>query len=125
MGGGDVHRAKAWGRADPPPSAVCHHADIGGSVPGGQGFANTEIHQEGLRIPPSKLYEGEKPNETIYRLLEKAVRAPETVLGDLLAQVTATRIGERELLALVERSVFFATSSKKRSPRPMPARPTG
>ena len=84
--------------------AVCHHADIGGSVPGGQGFANTEIHQEGLRIPPSKLYEGEKPNETIYRLLEKAVRAPETVLGDLLAQVTATRIGERELLALVERT---------------------
>ena len=84
--------------------AVCHHADIGGSVPGGQGFANTEIHQEGLRIPPSKLYEGGKPNETIYRLLEKAVRAPETVLGDLLAQVTATRIGERELLALIERT---------------------
>jgi len=83
--------------------AVCHHADIGGSVPGGQGFANTEIFQEGLRIPPSKLYERGKANETVHRLLEKAVRAPETVLGDLLAQVTATRIGERELLALVER----------------------
>ena len=83
--------------------AVCHHADIGGSVPGGQGFANTEIHQEGLRIPPSKLYEGGTANETIHRLLEKAVRAPETVLGDLRAQVAATRIGERELLALVER----------------------
>lgn len=83
--------------------AVCHHADIGGSVPGGQGFANTEIHQEGLRIPPSKLHERGTPNETIHRLLEKAVRVPDTVLGDLLAQVTATRIGERELLALVER----------------------
>ena len=32
--------------------AVCHHADIGGSVPGGQGFANTEIHQEGAADPP-------------------------------------------------------------------------
>ena len=84
--------------------AVCHHADIGGSVPGGQGFANTEIHQEGLRIPPSKLHEEGKANETIYRLLEKAVRAPETVLGDLLAQVTATHIGERELRALIERT---------------------
>ena len=84
--------------------AVCHHADIGGSVPGGQGFANTEIYQEGLRIPPSKLYEGGEPNETIYRLLEKAVRAPETVMGDLRAQVTATRIGERELLALIGRT---------------------
>ena len=84
--------------------AVCHHADIGGSVPGGQGFANTEIHQEGLRIPPSKLYEGGEANETIHRLLEKAVRAPEMVMGDLLAQVTATRIGERELLALIERT---------------------
>ena len=84
--------------------AICHHADIGGSVPGGQGFDNTEIYQEGLRIPPSKLYEGGMRSETIYRLLEKAVRAPETVLGDLLAQVTATRIGERELLALVERT---------------------
>ena len=84
--------------------AVCHHADIGGSVPGGQGYANTEIFQEGLRIPPSKLYEEGTADETIHRLLEKAVRAPETVLGDLRAQVTATRIGERELLALVERT---------------------
>ena len=84
--------------------AVCHHADIGGSVPGGQGFDNTEIYQEGLRIPPSKLYEGGKANETIYRLLDKAVRVPETVMGDLLAQVTATRIGERELLALIDRT---------------------
>ena len=92
------------GRALAHVGAVCHHADIGGSVPGGQGFANTEIHQEGLRIPPSKLYEGGTSNETVHRLLEKAVRAPETVLGDLLAQVTATRIGERELLALVERT---------------------
>ena len=45
-----------------------------------------------------------RANETIHRLLEKAVRAPETVLGDLRAQVAATRIGERELIALVERT---------------------
>ena len=87
-------------------SAICHHSDIGGRVPGGQGYDNTEIYQEGLRIPPLKLFERGEPNETLYRLLEKAVRNPEQVLGDLLAQITAVRLGERELLALIERIGF-------------------
>ena len=85
-------------------AAICHHADIGGAVPGGQGYDNTEIYQEGLRIPPLKLYERGEADETIYRLLDKAVRAPDMVKGDLLAQVTATKIGEAGLLALIERT---------------------
>ena len=84
-------------------SAICHHSDIGGRVPGGQGFDNTEIYQEGLRIPPLKLFERGEPNETIHRLLEKAVRTPLQVMGDLLAQITALRLGQREVLNLVER----------------------
>jgi N-methylhydantoinase B len=84
-------------------AATCHQSDIGGRVPGGQGYDNVEIYQEGLRIPPLKLYERGEPNETIFRLIEKAVRTPDQVLGDLTAEVTAINVGEREILSFVER----------------------
>ena len=83
--------------------AICHQSDIGGRVPGGQGFDNTEIYQEGLRIAPLKLYDSGEPSETLYRLIEKAVRGPERVLGDLTAEVTSVNLGERELVKVVER----------------------
>ena len=83
--------------------AICHHTDIGGRVPGGQGFDNTEIHQEGLRIPPLKLYREGRANETLFRLLDKAVRNPDHVFGDLEAQRTALRVGERELRKLLKK----------------------
>ena len=83
--------------------AICHHADIGGRVPGGQGFDNREIFQEGLRIPPLKLYQQGRPNETLFRLIEKAVRIPQHVLGDLRAQKTSLELGEHQMSALVDR----------------------
>ena len=83
--------------------AICHHSDIGGRVPGGQGFDNTEIFQEGLRIPPLKLYQAGEPNDTLFRLIEKAVRTPDHVLGDLKAQLAALELGERRLGELVAR----------------------
>jgi N-methylhydantoinase B len=82
--------------------AICHHADIGGRVPGGQGFDNTEIQQEGLRIPPLKLYTQGQPNETLLTLLEKAVRTPDQVLGDLKACVAAIELGEHEIVKLIK-----------------------
>ena len=36
---------------------ICHHTDVGGRVPGSNASDSTEIYQEGLRIPPLKLYE--------------------------------------------------------------------
>jgi N-methylhydantoinase B len=81
--------------------AICHHADIGGRVPGGQGFDNTEIQQEGLRIPPLKLYAQGQVNETLMTLIEKAVRTPGEVLGDLKACVAAIELGEREIIKLI------------------------
>jgi N-methylhydantoinase B len=83
--------------------AICHHADIGGRVPGGQGFDNLDIYQEGLRIPPLKLFVKGEPNETLFRLLEKAVRTPDEVLGDLKACIAAIELGEREILKLIAR----------------------
>ena len=84
-------------------SAMAHQADIGGRVPGGNASDSSEIYQEGLRIPCLKLYEKGAPNTTLFRILEKAVRLPETVLADVQAQVTAIHYGEREYLKLVDR----------------------
>jgi len=82
---------------------VAHHTDIGGRVAGGNASDSTEIYQEGLRIPPLKLYDKGKPNEAIFRILEKNVRVPDKVLGDLRAQISACYTGEKELLSLAER----------------------
>ena len=81
---------------------IAHQTDIGGRVAGGNACDNTEIYQEGLRIPPIKLYEEGVLNTAVWRILGKNVRVPNQVLGDVLAQTSALRQGERDLLRLVE-----------------------
>jgi N-methylhydantoinase B len=83
--------------------AIAHQLDFGGRVPGSNACDNTEIYQEGLRIPPLKYYEKGQRNDTLHRLIEKNVRISNMVLGDLSAQVAATGIGERKFVALVEK----------------------
>jgi N-methylhydantoinase B len=83
--------------------AVTHHQEIGGRSPGSTPMDATEIYQEGLRIPPCKLYDAGVPNESLLALLAANVRIPENVLGDLAGQIAACRIGHRGLLALVAR----------------------
>ncbi|MCL5026935.1 MAG: hydantoinase B/oxoprolinase family protein [Chloroflexi bacterium] len=83
--------------------SIAHHSDIGGKVAGGNGCDATEIYQEGLRIPPLKLYDGGVPNEAITEILERNVRVPVQVMGDLRAQLAACHVGERSLLGLVSR----------------------
>ena len=83
--------------------AVAHHTDVGGLVPGSNSTDSTEIFQEGLRIPTLKLYERGEPNRTMFEIIEKNVRLPRQVLGDMTAQIAAVNIGEREYLALVDR----------------------
>ena len=74
---------------------VAHHNDMGGRVPGSSAADSTEIFQEGLRIPPLKLYERGVPNSTLFRMIGLNVRIPDVILGDLQAQVAACRIAER------------------------------
>ena len=81
---------------------IAHHTDIGGRVAGGNACDNTEIYQEGLRIPPLKLFDQGTLNQAVWRILEKNVRVPDKVLGDVLAQVAALHQGEKELLQLVK-----------------------
>lgn len=82
---------------------IAHHCDVGGRVPGSNAADSTEIFQEGLRIPPMKLYARGVPNDTLFDIISKNVRLPELVFGDLDAQLATCNIGERELLRLFER----------------------
>ncbi len=82
-------------------STICHHTDVGGRVPGSNASDSTEIYAEGLRIPPVKLYERGQPNTTLFRILERNVRVPVRVMGDLRAQLAACEIAARGLADLL------------------------
>jgi N-methylhydantoinase B len=84
-------------------ATVCHHTDVGGRVAGSNASDSTEIYQEGLRIPPLKMYEAGTRNDTLFAFIEKNVRVPVKVFGDLRAQLAACHIAERQFLQLVER----------------------
>ena len=84
-------------------AALAHMTDIGGRMPGGNASDSTEIYQEGLRIPPSRLWREGEPDETMFRLIERNVRVPDKVLGDIRSLVAACIVGEREMQSLVER----------------------
>ena len=83
-------------------ATICHHADVGGRVPGSNASDSTEIYQEGLRIPPLKLYDRGKSNDAIWAFVERNVRIPIQVFGDLRAQLAACNIAERQFLELIE-----------------------
>ena len=82
---------------------TAHQADVGGRVPGSNAADSTEIYQEGLRIPPMKLLDRGARNETLWRLIERNVRIPVQVFGDLRAQLAACEIAEREIRARIAR----------------------
>jgi N-methylhydantoinase B len=79
-----------------------HHADVGGAQAGSMGLSR-EIFQEGLRIPPVKILERGRLNRDVVSMLLANVRTPKEREGDLTAQIAACRIGERRLLAMVEK----------------------
>lgn len=82
---------------------IAHHCDVGGRVPGSNASDSTEIFQEGLRIPPTKLFDRGRPNETLLSLIRANVRLPDLVIGDLDAQHATCALGERDLLRLFDR----------------------
>ncbi|MFI4986423.1 MAG: hydantoinase B/oxoprolinase family protein, partial [Alphaproteobacteria bacterium] len=84
-------------------ATVCHQTDMGGRVAGSNASDSTETYQEGLRIPPVKMYDAGEPNETLFRLIEKNVRLPVRVFGDMRSQLAACHIAEKAFLHLVER----------------------
>ncbi|MCC7483460.1 MAG: hydantoinase B/oxoprolinase family protein [Burkholderiales bacterium] len=83
-------------------ATMTHHGDVGGYSPGSLPPNSTEIFQEGLRIPPLRFREAGEYNETMVALLRQNSRLPDTLLGDLNAQLAACNVGARRVLALAE-----------------------
>lgn len=84
-------------------STVAHHIDVGGRVPGTESATALEIFEEGLRIPPLKLIDSGKPNDTFFKIFARNVRDPKASTGDINAQVAACRTGERRLKELAQK----------------------
>jgi N-methylhydantoinase B len=82
--------------------AMTHHQDVGGMSAGSVPTNATEIYQEGLRIPPLKLRNGGVFNDTLIRMIRQNVRIPDTVMGDLNAQVAACTVAARRLAELAD-----------------------
>ncbi len=78
-----------------------HHSDVGGISPGSMPLSR-EIFQEGLIIPPVKIVEKGKINESVMKLILSNVRTPEEREGDLQAQFIANKVGEKRIKEIVE-----------------------
>jgi N-methylhydantoinase B len=77
-----------------------HHHDIGGL---GMTASAHDVHEEGLWIPPAKLYEKGEPNELLFEIMRCNVRTPDMLAGDLAAQVASCRSGGEAVNELCDR----------------------
>src|SRR5688572_5278575 len=84
-------------------ATMTHHGDVGGYSPGSLPPNATEIYQEGLRIPALKFREAGEYNETLVSILRQNSRLPDTLMGDLNAQLAACTVGGRRLKELAGR----------------------
>tara|TARA_R110002110_G_scaffold11656_5_gene55828 strand:+ start:1933 stop:3786 length:1854 start_codon:yes stop_codon:yes gene_type:complete len=84
-------------------ASLVHQIDMGGIAPGSAAVYATEIFQEGLRIPPIRLYDRGKPNETFFKVMAKNTRIPDKLAGDMRAQVAACRTADAALCDLIAR----------------------
>ena len=83
---------------------ILHHTDVGGQRPGSQGVEGIfDYFQEGLRIPPTKVWKAYDEQEGIVGIIAANTRTPDKVLGDLRAQRSALRVGELRLQDLAQR----------------------
>jgi N-methylhydantoinase B len=80
-----------------------HHVDVGGRVPGGNAADSATIYEEGLRIPPVKLWRGGELVRDVAQLIRKNCRIPDVLLGDLSAQRAACEAGVKGLQELARR----------------------
>jgi N-methylhydantoinase B len=83
---------------------IVHHTDVGGSRPGSQGVEGIfDYFQEGLRIPPTKVWREYQEEAGVVGIIAANTRTPDKVLGDLRAQRSALRVGELRLIELAQR----------------------
>lgn len=80
-----------------------HWPDTGGMVPGGFSAHATEVEQEGLRLPPVKLFKRGEIDSEILSIIFSNIRVADQRIGDVKAQAAALAIGERRLTMLLDR----------------------
>jgi N-methylhydantoinase B len=80
---------------------IAHQLDMGGAVPGGVAGGLTEIFQEGLRVPFTKLYRNGKEDRKIFDFIGRNIRMPEKTLEDFRAQAATTVGGVKRVKELV------------------------
>jgi len=85
------------------PAVRAHWVDVGGMVPGSYSGLSTNIYQEGVRIPPIKLYEAGKVNRAAMSLLMANMRIPDEREGDLNASLGACRVASTRVRKLYEK----------------------
>ena len=93
-------------------ASVGHWHDVGGNVPGNYNPVATECYQEGMLIPPVRLYRDGVLNEDIIAILQSNSRQPGSLYGDLNAQISALDLGKRRLDELLNEygaSIVLAT----------------
>jgi N-methylhydantoinase B len=83
--------------------SIAHKADLGGTVPGSTSANATEMYQEGLLIPPIKIWDAGRPLPDIERIILGNSRQPALVRGDMQAQIAVTRMGAVRVNELCER----------------------
>ncbi len=82
-------------------ASVGHWHDVGGNVPGNYNPVATECFQEGMLIPPVKLYDKGEFRPDIVEILKANSRLPGSLYGDLNGQINALELGEQRLGALL------------------------
>ena len=80
-----------------------HWPDTGGMVPGGFSANATEVEQEGLRLPPVKLYKQGEIDDEILSIILSNIRVADQRIGDIKAQAAALATGEKRLGAVLDR----------------------
>ena len=80
-----------------------HWADVGGKAVGSWATDSTEIFQEGVQWDTLKVFKGGVQDDEVIRMIEANVRFPDQVLGDMRAQITACRLGERRFAEMVDK----------------------
>ncbi len=83
--------------------AFGHHDDIGGATPGSMPSAATSVFEEGLMIPPIKLWDQGVPNKSAQRIMTRNSRMPDSIAADLDAECSACLMGARRLSELFTR----------------------
>lgn len=80
-----------------------HWPDTGGAVPGGFSASATAVEQEGLRLPPVKLFKRGQMDAEIYAIICSNIRVADQRIGDVKAQAAALELGAKRLDALMDR----------------------